>query len=134
MPSCRGYAAHNAHSRLAPFDFERREPGPSEMTVEILYCGVCHTDLHQARNEWGGSRYPIVPGHEIVGRVVAAGSAVTRFKVGGIAAIGVLAEVQPLQERRGAFLPGGNGRDLQQHRSRRRKCHPGRLFHQLCCG
>lgn len=92
MPSCRGYAAHNAHSRLAPFDFERREPGPSEMTVEILYCGVCHTDLHQARNEWGGSRYPIVPGHEIVGRVVAAGSAVTRFKVGGIAAIGVLVD------------------------------------------
>lgn len=92
MPSCRGYAAHNAHSRLAPFDFERREPGPSEMTVEILYCGVCHTDLHQARNEWGGSRFPIVPGHEIVGRVVAAGSAVTRFKVGGIAAIGVLVD------------------------------------------
>jgi uncharacterized zinc-type alcohol dehydrogenase-like protein len=92
MPSSKGYAALHAHTPLAPFSFDRREPGTSEITVEILYCGVCHTDLHQARNEWGGSRYPIVPGHEIVGRVIAAGSAVARFKVGGIAAIGVLVD------------------------------------------
>jgi len=92
MPSSKGYAALNAQSPLAPFSFDRREPGASEITVEILYCGVCHSDLHQVRNEWNGSRYPIVPGHEIVGRVTAAGNSVTKFKVGGIAAIGVIVD------------------------------------------
>ena len=92
MPASKGYAALNAQSPLAPFAFARREPGPTEITIEILFCGVCHTDLHQARNEWGGSRFPVVPGHEIVGRVTATGTAVTRFKVGGIAAIGVIVD------------------------------------------
>jgi uncharacterized zinc-type alcohol dehydrogenase-like protein len=90
MPSSKGYAALDAKSALAPFTFSRREPGATEIAVEILYCGVCHSDLHMARNEWGQSIYPLVPGHEIVGRVIAAGSAVTKFKVGGIAAIGVI--------------------------------------------
>ncbi|MGA2650367.1 MAG: NAD(P)-dependent alcohol dehydrogenase [Terracidiphilus sp.] len=90
MPSSHGYAALDAQSPLAPLSFTRREPGPTEMVVEILYCGVCHSDLHMARNEWGQSRYPLVPGHEIVGRVIAVGGGVTKFKAGGIAAIGVI--------------------------------------------
>jgi alcohol dehydrogenase (NADP+) len=92
MPSSNGYAAINAQSPLAPFNFKRRDPGPTEIAVEILFCGVCHSDLHMARNEWGNSIYPLVPGHEIVGRVVAVGSAVAKFKVGGIAAIGVIVD------------------------------------------
>jgi uncharacterized zinc-type alcohol dehydrogenase-like protein len=92
MPSSHGYAALDSKSLLAPIAFTRREPGPAEIVVEVLYCGVCHSDLHMARNEWGQSVYPMVPGHEIVGRVSAAGSAVTKFKVGGIAAIGVIVD------------------------------------------
>ena len=90
MPATKGYAALNSTSPLAPYGFTRREPGPTEIAVEILYCGVCHSDLHMARNEWGQSIYPLVPGHEIVGRVTTAGSAVTKFKLGEIAAIGVI--------------------------------------------
>jgi uncharacterized zinc-type alcohol dehydrogenase-like protein len=92
MPRSKGYGTPDSQSPLAPFNFTRREPGPSEIAVDILYCGVCHSDLHMARNEWGNSIYPLVPGHEIVGRVTAAGSAVTKFKVGGIAAIGVIVD------------------------------------------
>lgn len=84
------YAVQTAESSLAPFSFERREPGPTDVAIEILYCGVCHSDLHQARNEWGGSLYPMVPGHEIVGRVTAVGSEVKKFKAGDIAAIGCM--------------------------------------------
>ena len=75
MITTRGYAAQNATSPLTPFTFERREPGPHDVQIEILYCGVCHSDLHQARNDWGGSMYPMVPGHEIVGRVTRVGRA-----------------------------------------------------------
>jgi uncharacterized zinc-type alcohol dehydrogenase-like protein len=92
MPASKGYGTPNAQSPLAPINFTRREPGATEIVVDILYCGVCHSDLHMARNEWGNARYPLVPGHEIVGRVTAAGSAVTKFKVGGIAAIGVIVD------------------------------------------
>jgi len=92
MPPSKGYATPNAQSPLAPFNFTRREPGATEIAVDILYCGVCHSDLHMARNEWGNSVYPLVPGHEIVGRVTATGSAVTKFKAGGIAAIGVIVD------------------------------------------
>ena len=92
MPASKGYAAQNAQSPLAPYAFSRRDPGPTEIAVQILYCGVCHSDLHMARNEWGNSVYPMVPGHEIVGRVTAAGSGVTRFKAGDIAAVGVIVD------------------------------------------
>jgi uncharacterized zinc-type alcohol dehydrogenase-like protein len=90
--STKGYAAHSATDYLAPFDFERREPNKHDVQFEILYCGVCHSDIHQVRNEWGNSKYPIVPGHEIVGRVTKAGSRVTRFKVGDLAAVGCLVD------------------------------------------
>jgi alcohol dehydrogenase (NADP+) len=92
MPSSKGYAALNAQSPLAPYAFTRRDPGPTEIAVDILYCGVCHSDLHMARNEWGQSLYPMVPGHEIVGRVIAAGAGSTKFKLGDIAAIGVIVD------------------------------------------
>jgi len=92
MPASKGFAAHNAQSPLAPFSFTRREPGPTEIAVEILFCGVCHSDLHMVRNEWGNAIYPMVPGHEIVGRVTATGNAERKFKVGDIAAIGVIVD------------------------------------------
>jgi uncharacterized zinc-type alcohol dehydrogenase-like protein len=92
MPASKGYGTPNAQSPLAPINFTRREPGATEIVIDILYCGVCHSDLHMARNEWGNARYPLVPGHEVVGRVAWAGSAVTKFKVGGIAAIGVIVD------------------------------------------
>ena len=92
MPASKGFAALSAQSPLSPYAFSRREPGPTEITVEILYCGVCHSDLHMARNEWGQTIYPMVPGHEIVGRVLAAGGSVTKFKAGDIAAVGVIVD------------------------------------------
>ncbi len=90
MPSSHGYAAQSATTPLAPFSFSRREPLPTDIAIDILYCGVCHSDLHMARNEWGMSAYPMVPGHEILGRVTHIGSEITRFKVGDIAAVGCL--------------------------------------------
>jgi alcohol dehydrogenase (NADP+) len=75
-----GYAAQSAGAALAPFSFERRALRPNDIALEILYCGICHTDLHQARNDWGWSVYPLVPGHEIVGRVSAVGSAAARTR------------------------------------------------------
>jgi uncharacterized zinc-type alcohol dehydrogenase-like protein len=87
-----GYAAHSATTPLRSFDFERRETGARDVRIEILYCGVCHSDLHCARNEWTGfpTVYPIVPGHEIVGRVAEVGSAVKGFKAGDLAAVGCM--------------------------------------------
>ena len=88
-----GYAAQSATTPLAPFSFERREPGPKDVQIEILYCGVCHSDLHQVRNEWENALptvYPCVPGHEIVGRVSKVGSQVKKFKAGDLAAVGCL--------------------------------------------
>jgi uncharacterized zinc-type alcohol dehydrogenase-like protein len=87
-----GYAAITAKAPLAPFNFERREPRANDVVIEILYCGVCHSDIHQARDEWGGSIFPMVPGHEIVGRVVRVGSAVSRFKAGDLAGVGCIVD------------------------------------------
>lgn len=90
MIATKGYAAHNAKDDLAPFSFERRDLRENDVQIEILYCGVCHSDLHQARSEWEGTIYPLVPGHEIVGKITKVGSAVKRFKVGQTAGIGCL--------------------------------------------
>jgi len=87
-----GYAAQSSDAPLAPFAFARRAPGPSDIHIEILFCGVCHSDLHIARSEWPGTVYPVVPGHEIVGRVIGVGSGVTRFKAGDMAAVGCLVD------------------------------------------
>jgi uncharacterized zinc-type alcohol dehydrogenase-like protein len=90
MLDSHGYAAAAAKTRLAPFAFQRRDPGPQDVVLDLLYCGICHSDLHYVNNDWGFSRYPIVPGHEIVGRVVSVGAQVNKFKVGDVAAIGCL--------------------------------------------
>ncbi|GAB2828429.1 NAD(P)-dependent alcohol dehydrogenase [Ferruginibacter profundus] len=92
MSSTRSYAAQSATSPLAPWTIKRRAPKPHDVEIDILYCGVCHSDLHTARNEWGGTIYPCVPGHEIVGKVSAVGSHVTKFKVGDIAGVGCLVD------------------------------------------
>jgi uncharacterized zinc-type alcohol dehydrogenase-like protein len=87
-----GYAAHSPTTPLVPFSFERRTPLPTDVHLEILYCGVCHSDLHTVRSEWAGTVYPVVPGHEIVGRIVAVGSAVSDFQTGQLAAVGCLVD------------------------------------------
>lgn len=87
-----GYATHSAQDDLIPFRFERRDPRPNDVVIDILFCGVCHSDLHQAHNDWGGSIYPMVPGHEIIGRVVGVGSQVTRFKLGDPVGIGCMVD------------------------------------------
>ncbi len=92
MLQSKGYAAQSKTSGLAPFKFERRDPAAGDVVVEILYSGICHSDIHQVRDEWGGSIYPMVPGHEIVGRVAKVGSGVTRFKEGDLAGVGVMVD------------------------------------------
>ena len=84
-----GYAAHDKSSPLAPFHFDRREPGPTDVVVAIDYSGICHSDIHQVRDEWANAIYPMVPGHEIVGHVTAVGDKVEDFKVGDLAGVGV---------------------------------------------
>ena len=91
MPStAKSYAAQSAEAPFSPFSFDRRDPGPQDVVIDILYCGVCHSDLHTARGEWGGTLYPCVPGHEIVGRVSRVGDAVTKFKAGDLAGVGCM--------------------------------------------
>ena len=92
MNASHGFAAHTAKAPMAPFAFERRDTGPKDIRIEIAFCGVCHSDLHQVRDEWGGSIFPMVPGHEIVGRVTAVGSDVTKFSVGDLAGVGCLVQ------------------------------------------
>ncbi len=90
--AAKAYAAQSATEALAPFPLTRREPLAADVAIEILYCGVCHSDLHQARNEWHNTIYPSVPGHEIVGRVTAVGSNVTKFRPGDLAAVGCMVD------------------------------------------
>ena len=92
MIPVKAYATQSPTSPLTPFDFERRELRPYDVLVDILFSGVCHSDLHQARDEWGGSIYPMVPGHEIVGKVVKTGNDVKKFKEGDTAGVGVMVD------------------------------------------
>lgn len=92
MTPTKAYAAQSAKDQLKPFEISRREPGPHDVQFDIMYCGVCHSDLHQARNEWHGTTYPIVPGHEIVGRVTKVGAKVSKFREGDLAAVGCLVD------------------------------------------
>ena len=92
MPQALAYAAQSATSPLAPWSFDRREPRPDDVQIDILFCGVCHSDLHQIRNDWKNSVYPMVPGHEIVGRAVKVGEDVKKFREGDIVAVGCLVD------------------------------------------
>ena len=92
MPQALAYAAQSPSTPLAPFSIERRTPGATDIALDILYCGVCHSDLHTARDEWGGTVYPCVPGHEIVGRVTAVGNKVSKFKVGELVGVGCMVD------------------------------------------
>ena len=87
-----GYAAQNAKAPLAPMQFNRRAPRPDDVAIEVLYCGVCHSDIHQARNDWGFATYPLMPGHEIIGRVTAIGDKVTKHKVGDLVGVGCMVD------------------------------------------
>lgn len=108
-----GYAARSATTPLSSFAFEREEPSQSDVQIEILYCGVCHSDLHQVRNEWHNTVYPCLPGHEIVGRVVKVGSAVTNFKEGDLAGVGCMVNscqsCSPCQEGLEQYCEGPKG-------------------------
>jgi alcohol dehydrogenase (NADP+) len=90
MIPTKAYAAFSATSPLAPFEFERRDLRPDDVHIEILYCGVCHSDLHTVKSEWGPAMYPVVPGHEIVGKVVKVGEGVSRHQVGDLVGVGVI--------------------------------------------
>jgi len=92
MPTTPAYAALSPSSPLTPFSVERRNPGPEDVVIDIRYCGICHSDLHQARDEWGGALFPMVPGHEIVGEVARVGERVTRFAVGDLVGVGCMVD------------------------------------------
>lgn len=92
MLKTHGYAAHNNHSPLVPYSFERRNPGANDVQIEISFCGVCHSDIHQVRNEWGNATFPMIPGHEIVGKVIAIGNQVTGFNIGETVGVGCLVD------------------------------------------
>jgi uncharacterized zinc-type alcohol dehydrogenase-like protein len=92
MIATKGFAVQDAKSDLALWNFERREVGPHDVQFDILFCGVCHSDLHQIKDDWGGGIFPMVPGHEIVGKVIKIGSHVKKFKVGDLAGTGCLVD------------------------------------------
>ena len=92
MTTTKAYAAQSAKTRLAPFEISRRQVGDHDVLIDIAFCGVCHSDVHQVRDEWGGSLYPMVPGHEIVGRVAKVGRSVSRFREGDLAGVGCMVD------------------------------------------
>lgn len=92
MYNAKAYAAFSSTTPLGPTEIKRREPTENDVQIEILFCGICHSDLHTVRGEWGDIEYPLVPGHEIVGRVTKVGSAVTKFKVGDLAGVGCMVD------------------------------------------
>lgn len=92
MSHALAYGAQSPTSPLAGLTIERREPGPTDVKIDIRFCGVCHSDLHTARGEWAGTKYPSVPGHEIVGEVVAVGAEVSRFKLGDLVGVGCMVD------------------------------------------
>jgi alcohol dehydrogenase (NADP+) len=108
-----GYAAHHSFSRLKPLTIEREEAGPGEVEIEVLFCGVCHSDIHQCENDWGNTVYPCMPGHEVVGRVARAGTGVTRFKAGDVVGVGCMIdscrECAPCRAGEEQYCEGPNG-------------------------
>jgi alcohol dehydrogenase (NADP+) len=87
-----GYGASSAKADLEPYRFMRRDPRPNDLIIEILYCGLCHSDVHHVRDDWSNTNFPVVPGHEIIGRVTNVGSDVTRFKSGDNVGIGCMVD------------------------------------------
>ena len=112
MIKATGYAASHSFSRLKPLAFEREEAGANEVEIEVLYCGVCHSDVHQAENDWGNTVYPCMPGHEIVGRVTKAGANVTLHKAGDLVGVGCMIdscrECAPCRAREENYCEGPN--------------------------
>jgi uncharacterized zinc-type alcohol dehydrogenase-like protein len=110
-----GYAAKGKHGNLKPVVFDREDPKANEVRIDVLYCGVCHSDLHQVRNDWGNTVYPCLPGHEIVGRVARAGADVTKFSEGDLVGVGCMidscGQCPPCQAGRGELLPGAEQLD-----------------------
>ena len=92
MLATKAYVTPKVKAPLAPFNIERRELGPKDILIKIAYCGVCHSDVHQARDEWGGAIFPMVPGHEIVGTVTKIGADVKKFKVGDTVGVGCMVD------------------------------------------
>ena len=90
MTKAIGYAANHSFSRLKPLEFDRAEPKANEVDIEVMFCGVCHSDIHQVKNEWSNTVYPCMPGHEIVGRVTRVGGSVSRHKVGDLVGVGCM--------------------------------------------
>ncbi len=124
MSQVNGYAAQSAQTPLTPFKIERRSLRPGDVEIDILYCGVCHSDLHTARNEWHGTTFPVVPGHEILGRVVKTGTDVKAFKTGDIVAVGCMvdscAKCESCKENLEQYCDEGptftyNSKDRQDH-------------------
>ena len=123
LKNIRGYAAHDAKGKMVPYHFDRRALRANDVEIEILYCGVCHSDLHTARNDWGNTMYPVVPGHEIVGRVLSVGSAVTKFKPGEHVGVGCMVDScqhcaaceQGLEQFCQHFVATYNSVDLHDH-------------------
>jgi alcohol dehydrogenase (NADP+) len=124
MSKVPAYATPSAKAPLAPFTVDRREPGPLDVAIDVLFCGVCHSDVHQARDEWGGGLFPMVPGHEIVGRVAKVGKAVTRLRAGERAGVGCMVDscrtcqscrhdLEQFCERGAAFTY--NGTEMDRH-------------------
>ena len=108
MIQAHGYAAKHSFGKLKPFAFEREDARPNEVEIEVLFCGVCHSDIHQVKNEWSNTVYPCLPGHEIVGRVRHIGAAVSRHAVGDIVGVGCMIDscrrVRAVPRRRGELL------------------------------
>src|ERR1700744_4176165 len=107
-----GYAANHSFTSLKPHKFERPDAKPNEVTIDVLFCGVCHSDIHQVKNEWGNTVYPCMPGHEVVGRVSAVGAEVTRHKVGDLVGVGCMIDscrtCEPCREGEENYCEGPN--------------------------
>ena len=131
MSLTKAYAAYDATTPLKDFELQRREPGPKDVQIDILYCGVCHSDIHQVRNEWANAMYPMVPGHEIVGKVSAVGAEVSRFKVGDLAGVGCLVdscrECAKCKKGLEQYCENGQRRYVQRHGKRWQNSHLRRL-------
>lgn len=134
MSTVNAYSAKAAKAPLGPTTIERRAPGPADVEIDIKFCGICHSDLHQVGDEWGGSQFPMVPGHEIAGVVASVGKDVTKFKVGDHVGIGCFVDSQrslpgspPNVADIEQYLPNAV-HDVQRHGTRWQDADDGRLL------